>query len=434
MATARAFVTLVFLALAGTFLVSTWIFITTFAGGDWRSLLLMHSHQFLFFPTFGLLAMVAFYVPAVVFTHMYWTRRVSGRFARTRFVAGFFALSGISWIVGSSLDGSRPFVPANARNAVWEIPPSQITFPPSRVGQAVLPLAERTPVPKSVPCDRQGAPPCQTSSARDVVVLLRAQSMDNFGFSRLIRDCEASPLQEVTEAEKAGRFCFPARQWLNAPDCCAHQARFQREIALSADAARQSNMIVRFERFGLPAKVFFVLVLMVIATMLIVWRTVLDEHYGRFKRILSRGLVIGGAAMLIWPMMDYGYYQTSQLLYGDGVDRAGWPFRLSAVMLPWTAMIAYYFVNAILDQPSERISLVVQGISGVVGVITLFGAPTIINLSQRFVSAGAYPWAVEGCAVLALAGAMYLWWRSALDRRHGVPSARQASPPVQKAA
>lgn len=414
---ARAFVTIIFLALAAAFFVSTWTFVRTFAEADWRSLLLMHSHQFLFFPTFGLLALVAFYVPAVVFTHMYWTRQVRGKFARTRFIAGFLVAVLIAGGVAATLDGTRPLVPAAARHAIWELPPSAIAFSAADVRTAVLPLTERADPPRSVPCDQQGAPRCRTMAPRDVAVLLRAQSQENIGFSKLVRDCDTSELVEVGPAEKAGRFCFPARAWLNAADCCRHQTRFQLEIAETIAKAGGPNIIARVERVMLPAKVFFVIVLMAIAVMLIVWRSILDSHYRRHSRALSRGLLVGSLAMVAWPLMDYGYFQTSQLLYGDGDNRAGLPLRLSFVMVPWAGMITYYFLNRLLARPSRRLELSVQIIGGAIGFATFFGSGALMNLAQRFFSAGAYPWTIELCAGLTVLGFLYLAWRAMKDRR-----------------
>src|SRR5215470_13371232 len=79
MVSARMFVGLVFVVLGASFLASTGILINEFRDADWRSMLVVHSHLFLFFPMFGILALAAFYRPAVVFTDLYWTHLRHGK-------------------------------------------------------------------------------------------------------------------------------------------------------------------------------------------------------------------------------------------------------------------------------------------------------------------------------------------------------------------
>ena len=38
-----------------------------------------HSHLFFFFPVLGVLALFAFYLPSVVFTHLYWNHLPYGK-------------------------------------------------------------------------------------------------------------------------------------------------------------------------------------------------------------------------------------------------------------------------------------------------------------------------------------------------------------------
>ena len=68
---ARIFVAVVFIALGAAFLASTALLILEFQELDWLTLVVAHSHLFLFFPVFGLLALIAFYLPSVVLTHLY---------------------------------------------------------------------------------------------------------------------------------------------------------------------------------------------------------------------------------------------------------------------------------------------------------------------------------------------------------------------------
>src|SRR5262245_36978722 len=49
-----------------------------FANTDWLTMVLAHSHLFLFFPLLGSLGLVAFYLPSVAFAHLYWTHLPGG--------------------------------------------------------------------------------------------------------------------------------------------------------------------------------------------------------------------------------------------------------------------------------------------------------------------------------------------------------------------
>ena len=51
---ARVFVALAFLLLGASFLLSTGILINEFRDAEWRSMVVVHSHLFFFFPVFFL--------------------------------------------------------------------------------------------------------------------------------------------------------------------------------------------------------------------------------------------------------------------------------------------------------------------------------------------------------------------------------------------
>ena len=70
---ARIFVALCFVVLGASFVASTALLIYEFQGIDWLTMVVAHSHLFFFFPVLGILALFAFYLPSVVFTHLYWT-------------------------------------------------------------------------------------------------------------------------------------------------------------------------------------------------------------------------------------------------------------------------------------------------------------------------------------------------------------------------
>ena len=77
------------------------LLISEFRDAEWRSMLAVHSHLFFFFPVFGVLALAAFYRPAVVFTHLYWTHL---RHGKVRYGLGLLAVAGLTVAVTQWLD------------------------------------------------------------------------------------------------------------------------------------------------------------------------------------------------------------------------------------------------------------------------------------------------------------------------------------------
>src|SRR3974390_33208 len=97
---ARIFVTVSFVILGASFLASTGVLINEFGGTDWIAMVAAHSHLFFFFPVFFLLALVAFFVPAVLFPHLYWHHLPYGKY---RFMAGLIVVAVISYGVSNWL-------------------------------------------------------------------------------------------------------------------------------------------------------------------------------------------------------------------------------------------------------------------------------------------------------------------------------------------
>ena len=69
---ARIFVATLFLLLAAAFVGSTGLLINEYKDAGWEAMAIAHSHLFIFYPLFGILALAAYYLPAVVFTDLYW--------------------------------------------------------------------------------------------------------------------------------------------------------------------------------------------------------------------------------------------------------------------------------------------------------------------------------------------------------------------------
>ena len=112
----RIFVTLVFVVLGLSFIAQSALVVAEYREFDWQAMLLLHSHLFVFFPTLGVVALIAFHLPATVFTHMYWTYVPHGR---VRFVFGTFVVVVLTLALTTKVIVSYPAELWEIRAPVW---------------------------------------------------------------------------------------------------------------------------------------------------------------------------------------------------------------------------------------------------------------------------------------------------------------------------
>jgi hypothetical protein len=210
------------------------------------------------------------------------------------------------------------------------------------------------------------------------------------------------------------RFCFPALRILPGPECCRVQNEFAAHVArLSKSIATQSRAAV-LDQIFLPFKVFFIAVMVVVALMLALWRSRIDELYADRVQAIERGIIIGAAAMLFWPIMDYGYQQTSDLLFGRmyGAFKPRW----SLVIVPWALLLLFFFLRKLVGKDLARVGQM-GGVLG--GFFAVLRYPDINNWAQRFLGSGAEPWVFYVLVALGVLGLLTLLWLS----RRGEPPA-----------
>lgn len=373
------FVAFVYLILGASFLVSTGLLIHEFWELDWLGLVLTHSHLFLFFPAFGLLVLAAFYLPSVVLTHMYWYHvRPLGRL---RFIFGFIVALAASLFVSNLLTS------ADLRG-VWEISPAA--------------LQRDRGVPPG--CGTGQGPPCQRAAVLPVLAKLRLEGPRRVGMSEFARECRPDPMLPIPQTFTEARYCFPALGMLSGEECCRAQMSFARAVAgLSNDLATRSLAADR-DKILLPFKVFFITVMILTALLLAFWRPRIDEYYGKRVPAIERGIIIGAAAMLFWPVMDYGYQQTSDVLFGR--TYAAFNPRWSLVIAPWAVFLLFFFLRRF----GKNLAMVGQigGVAG--GLFAALRYQDINNWAQRFLGSGAEQWMFFALLALAVIGLIALLW------------------------
>ncbi len=368
----RIFVAGVFLTLGLAFLLSSATIVHEFRDADWLGMLIAHSHLFIFFPTLGILALAAFYVPAVIFTDLYWHRVQP--MGRERFAFGVLI------IVVLSLYFANVLREAPLR-AIWEVAPETLVREQQASGAI------------------RGAHQPILPTLKD----LMTSANERLSLTPFARNCQSDPKLERPEADKASRYCFPAGAMLDVDNCCRAQRAFASHVSDLWKVPATRSKAADYDRFLLPFKVFFVIVVMVIGCFLIVWRQQLKDHYSGHLPAIERGIAVGALAMLLWPLMDYGYQQTTDVLFGR--EHAGIAFRLSLVLAPWAALLLLYLVD--LGENSTRVTQ----FSTVVGsALAVLRYQEINDFSARALGSGASPWHFAVVFVFVVMGICFLIW------------------------
>ena len=337
------FVAVVFGLLGLSFIASTLSIVHEYWGIDASTTLIFaHSHLFLFFPTLGISALIAFYFPAVVFTDIYWRGRVA--MGRQRFVFGC-----IVWIV-VSLGLTYWFATGNLR-AVWEIAPSVLT-------------SDKEQAARCTGADQS----CRKASLLGSLESLRDAATNRSTIAEFARTCVPDRLIEQGEVARVPRHCFAAGDSLgaqgarlNAADCCTAQRELRQHLrAVWEDPSNRSNA-AKWDLLFFTLKVAFILVIILIGVLLMLWRYHLHEHYPRDLQAIDRCVMLGALVMLFWPLMDYAYQQTTDVLYGR--EYRDFKVRMSLVLAPWGVVLLLYF-----SDPFGK------GLENLARIVTLLGS------------------------------------------------------------
>lgn len=412
---ARVFVAVVFGILGLSFLVTTAALALEFGDLDWFAIATFYSHLFIFFPTAGLLALVAFYVPAAVFVDLYW-RHV--RWGRIRFVVGTLVLALASVGLARVILSSK--IPT-----VWELKPETLLADegsPRRCagvrratggGDDVAPLPPRQ---------------CRRVPPLDAVLAVRTVSQTRTGLSQFARDCAPDPY--VTPADETGarRFCFPSRSFATTAECCASLQQLSLDIAqMYAAEDGDHSLTGRLHHLLLPLKVFFLLVLLVIGVLLAVWRKVVDVHFPFHARRIERGVLVGAVAMLLWPVTNQAFLQAASLVYGDYGDSAYAKLSpmFSLVFGIWALLLVLFFFR----QHERDLEAAGKIFGGVASVIAVMKYNQIVDYSVRYVGSGSSQWEVVALCALVAVGIVALVWSAAVPETPSLPhGASEAMP------
>jgi hypothetical protein len=259
---------------------------------------------------------------------------------------------------------------------------------------------------------------------------VRAVSQRRVGLADLGRNCSPDPLIKLpASADEQRRFCFASTPLgSSAPlatdaECCRSQKAVIAAVNRLYHPVEQRSLVGLVHGWLLPLKVFFMLTLLTISIMLAVRRHAMERHYGSYLPAIERGVLIGGAAMVMYPIMSHAFIQSASLLFGVTSD-AALSYRAIAPYVSfgfgaWGLLLLFFFYRR---RDKELQALARMG--GVVGsAVAIVKYDQIIDLSVRFFGSGASFVNLGMLAGLALL-ALYLL---CFQRRKGGAEEKQAA-------
>lgn len=377
----RLFVGVVFVILGLSFIATTAVLYYEFAipelGDKWLKLATFYSHLFVFFPTFGIVALVAFYIPASAFTDMYWRHVPLGG---VRYFLGFLVLVILTLQISDQLGKGE-------LRSIWEIKPEVL-------------MADQG-APAGCLSEQQSCGRVPVFSAIDDVW---AKSSQRLGMARFVRNCQPDPLIEAPPEQTAKRYCFVTRSKVDAATCCQAQRDFGRSLSLLHLEPDNRSLTVKVHNALLPLKIFFLLVILVIALLLIFWRHSLPRNYPKRLEKIQRGVLVGALVMLGLPLMNMAFLQSSGLLYGTTLDSAYRTISpyLVGIMLVWGMIILFFFFHE--TEKNERDLEQFARIGGVVGSgVFALNYNLIVDYFVRYLGSGMGMASLVGIALFCLA-------------------------------
>ena len=382
----RAFVFVVFLALGVSFLATTAVLAYEFRDSGWFDLLAMDSHLFLFFPTLGIVALFAFYVPSAALADFYW-RHV--RFGHLRFAIGGLILCGLAFAIATSLL-------ASPKRSIWEIAPSILTSDQGESpGCAEGGVCERLPILTAL----QG---------------LRAVSQSRWGISDFIRTCDRDVFLEPAAAPERKRFCFASTRLTSSPqlqgdaECCRAQQRLSAAISENFAQPDRRSLTAKVHAVTLPMKVFFLLVLLTISILLVARHRGIEANYRASARRIEFAVIVGTAAVLFFPFMSQAFVESVEALYGQ-TGRG--TFSLITPMLSlafgiWTLLMVFFFYRR-RDKDLEAVGKMGSAIAAALAVLK-YGI--VAAVFTRLAGSGASIASVAGLVIACIAAIIVLVW------------------------
>jgi hypothetical protein len=371
----RVAVTFVFSVLALSFVLETAVMVWEYRSPFAMPMAAFDGHLFLFFPTFGIVALMAFRRAAILLVDAYW-RFIKG--GKLILLAMLLVMAAISALLTISFQRSP-------NRQWWEVAKPVLLADTGEPAGCTPPGCTRAPVVE----------------AYNAVRLLARTPHGLTGFYEACENQKLSPFVPQLQQDE-DKFCFVTGKVEAIGDCCKAKARFKQSI--SDMHAKAPSLTYYAHAAMLPLKAFFLLMLLALGGSL-AWRRVeLETHYPLAMKQVERTIPIGAASMMIWPLMNQAYELNFDLLYGSGQPGA---FRMMApiytiVFAAWVAVLLFYYFRRYEDSTVGAAKVIGALLAG----LSVFNFDTIMAAVTRYIGAGANLVSF-GVALVALAFLVY---------------------------
>ena len=269
---------------------------------------------------------------------------------------------------------------------------------------------------------------CQRLPILQAIENVRQVSQSRVGLSDLARNCRPDNLKDTVPAiAPAKRYCFastPLPANFNAAgdvlritdaECCRSQRMFTdavRDLHRRPGGASLTGLV---HSWLLPFKIFFALVLIVISLLLAFRRKRMERDYHSSLSSIERGVLIGAAAMVVYPIMSHAFLQSAALIYFGGGPSGGYRSvapLFSFALGVWGLVLLFYFYR----RQEESVQNLAR-MGGIVGSgIAVLKYDQIIDFCVRLFGSGASQLNVALLCIAAFAAAMLLLtWMSRED-------------------
>ena len=362
---ARFFVFVLYLLLGASFIAETALLFWEFGPDDALTFATQDSHLFLFFPTLGLVALAAFYLPSCAFVDMYW-RHVS--FGKLRFLIGLSVIVAVSYFVGQMLVQS-PY------RSVWDLNPQTLA------------------ADKSEPAGCGGNKPCERIALLEGIRNLAEVSHERLGLKEFERKCDVETLVEPSSVAERKRFCFASTPLTSTPllttdaECCRAQLRFQKAVADTYAKPQSRSLTGTVHAALLPSKIFFMLVLLAISVLLAARHAGVADLYKKHIMHIEVGVLVGAFAMLFFPLMSQGFVQTANALYGLRQETGFRPIVpfMSFMFGAWALLLLLFFFR----RHDTELELAAKLAGVAASTIAVVKYDLIVAVAVRYLGSGA---------------------------------------------
>lgn len=377
----------------------------------WLTFLATDSHLFFYFPTFGLIALVAFFLPALIAFDFYWQHTKLGKARALFIIALAFAASGLS----------ATAILSTANKPAWEIVPAAF-------------YADRG---EPSGCAQSGT--CERLPVLDAYTNLRKVGQDRGNLKPFVRICSVDTWIDRRIQIGPERLCIASNMATREPKlasdqaCCAAQARLVYAIN-TARANPETGGLAKFSgtplrilqrrdhtpnrsltadvhALALPFKLFFFFALLLVSAVISINFKKIKQHYDTHMGGIELGLLIGTPAVLFFPLMSQAFLFGNEALFGDighGFFSRLVPWISFAFGL-WTMLILLFFYRG----RSKQSEIAAKIIGASVGVITLIKYEAIIALLMKIIGVGADWTVLAAVALLSIMVTIFAAWKIA---------------------